>query len=142
MPTEAYALDSDESTEQIILEVSYDPNDSFFNGVGAQSWYGSSLYLSATSYSGQKRYYDGNNVGIEMTCSAAGGSACDSYFSVELHRKNSLLEDTYIGSAPFKRNGFSKATWSNVGSGNYFFKFVKCSDSQSISSNDVAMYSW
>lgn len=41
-----------------------------------------------------------------------------------------------------KRNGFSHAEWTNVGSGNYYFRFVKSHDGIYVVSNDVAMFSW
>lgn len=133
---------ADEGEDQIEIVVTHNPFESIKWGPMACSWYGSSLYMyKTTSVSGSTRYYDGSNVGIEMTCTTGGTNACDSYFSVELHRVSGF-SDTYIGSAAFKHNGFTKATWTNVGSGNYYFKFVKCSDTQSISSNSVAMYSW
>lgn len=133
---------ADEQDDQVEIVVSHNPLESVKWGPMDCSWYGSSLYMyKTTSVTGSTRYYDGSNVGIEMTCSTGGTNACDSYFSVELHRVSGL-SDTYIGSAAFKRSGFTKATWTNVGSGYYYFKFVKCSDTQSISSNNVAMYSW
>ena len=68
-------------------------------------------------------------------------NACDSWFSVGLHRVGGF-GDAHIGPAVFGRNGSAKATRTNVGSGNHCFNPAKCSDTQSISSDSVAMYSW
>ena len=142
-PSFAYATEA-ENDKDVQLEVSYDPADGMGPTISTRSWYGSTLTLGKydTSFKGATRYYNGQHVGIEMTCKTKGATSGKSkYFSVELHRKNGLV-DTYIGSAAFKRKGFTKATWTNVGSGNYYFKFVRTSDGQSIHSNDVKMYSW
>lgn len=144
-PTAAYA-DDERDTELVIPEISYDESDSIFNMPSTRSWYGSTLDMTGTAqYTGSVRDYDGSNVGIEMTCYTTGSpSGCDRYFSVELHRKSGAFDsrDDYVGSAAFKRNGFTKATWTNVGAGRYCFKFVKCADNQVLHSNSVAMYSW
>ncbi len=102
----------------------------------ARSWYGESLYLSKQSKSGSY-YFDGNNIGIEMTASCSTGGS----FTASLYRMNGA-NLSFIGSATFKRNGFTKATWSNVGSGTYRFVFTKTSDGSTVTSSDVAMYSW
>lgn len=139
------ALGKDELESETRVIVKYDKdNDSY--GRSLYSWFGSSLDMSnTTEMSGATHYYYGNNLGIEMSCYTKGSSSkCDTYFSVELHRLTGSYYDVdeYVGSAAFKRNGFTKATWTNVGSGRYYFKFRKCPDGQSIHSDSVAMYSW
>lgn len=140
----ATALGAPENDE-IEITVTHDPAESFFNGITPYSWFGSTLYFGGpediTMLDGEVRSYDGTNVGIEMTCSKSMGTTCDDYFSVELWR-GKPGSGTYVGSAGFAREGFTKATWSNVGSGDYAFRFVKCPDTQVIQSSDVAMYSW
>lgn len=101
------------------------------------SWYGGSLSF-ITSLQGQTRYYDGTNVGIEMTASTYGSG----YFEVKLFRDNGWGNSDYIGSSWFNCNGFSKGTWSNVGAGNYYFEFANNESGGWVSSSDVAMYSW
>lgn len=49
---------------------------------------------------------------------------------------------TLVGSASFKRKGFTKATWEGVGSGTYRFVCKKPADGKLVTSSDVAMYSW
>lgn len=112
--------------------VSYNKNESI-QILSTNSWYSSSLYLNSRSTIGQ-RYFDGNHVGIEMTAQCAN----DGVFTVSLYRSNGSL----IGSATFRRNGFTKATWLNVGSGNYFFVCENNYDGKTIFSSDVQTYSW
>lgn len=108
----------------------------------AKDSYTSTLTLGVERYTGKTRYYSGNTVGISMTASSSGsGSACDNYFSVELHRSHWPFND-YVGSAGFKRDGYSSAEWNNVGPGDYYFVFVKCNDAKTITSNNVKMYSY
>lgn len=130
---------------QVVPTVTYDSN-TFSSQISSRaSAYYSTLYFGGhgiTKTIGATRYYDGQNVSISMTASSSGsGSACDPYFSVELHRAHGIFND-YVGSAAFKRDGFTGASWSNVGSGNYYFVFVKCDDGKYISSSDVHMMSW
>lgn len=141
-PTVAIA-EQQASDSSVHVYVTHDPTESIFDNLSEseRSWYGSSLEFSGT-HIGSKRYYDGNNIGIEMRCYQTGTYPCDTHFSVELHRSNYIWEDTYIGSAAFNRSGFTKATWTNVGGGTYFFKFVKCNDNMTVRARNVAMYSW
>lgn len=107
------------------------------NMLGLYSWYGGTLSF-ATEATGATRYYDGNSVGIEMTTVSQTVGATDTHFSVELHRG----DGTYVGSAALARNGRTRAVWTNVNSGYYYFKFVKASDGIWVTSSDVAMFSW
>ena len=100
------------------------------------SWYGDDLSLSGT-YSFQDRYFDSNNVGIEMTASCPSSGT----FTVSLYRVVNG-RGTLVGSASFKRRGFTKATWEGVGSGTYRFVCKKPADGKVVTSSDVAMYSW
>lgn len=100
------------------------------------SWYGGEATFTFT-HTTTPRYYDGTNVGIEMTCS----SSKDGSFVVELWRGSSKLGGSYVGRAEFSRQGFTKATWSNVGSGNYFFVFTNNAGTP-ITCSGIAMYSW
>lgn len=102
--------------------------------------YKSTLYFNRT-YTGKTRHYTGKNISISMDAECpTSGASCDDYFSVELHRAHGLWND-YVGSAGFKRNGFTEATWSNAGAGDYYFVFVKCDDGKFVSSNNVRMFS-
>lgn len=102
-----------------------------------RSWFGSTLSF-ASSYTLPAHVYDGNNVGIEMTASCPVGGT----FTVSLYRKSTTGSLGFLGEATFKRNGFTKATWEDVGPGTYVFSCSKSSDGAIVSSDDVAMYSW
>ena len=83
-------------------------------------------------------YFDGNNLAVEMTCAAPTGGS----FSVTLYRISSSSAEEIVGSADLRYQGFSKATWTNVGPGTYFFEFEKKADGITVFSSDVAAYSW
>lgn len=100
------------------------------------SWYGDDLSLY-TTHSFPELYFDGNNVGIEMTASCPSSGT----FIVSLYRVVNG-RGTLVGSASFKRKGFTKATWEGVGSGTYRFVCKKPADGKLVTSSDVAMYSW
>lgn len=128
-PTTSYASELEQFP--IEAEVSYEPaTEAFF--AQARSWYGTSFSFTAKHYS-STHYFDGNNVGIEMNCSAPRSGS----FSVHLYRGGSL-----VGTAQLNRNGFAKADWTNVGPGNYTFHFIKANDGTTVSCSNVAMYSW
>lgn len=99
-----------------------------------RSWYGASLRLTTIQRFGPY-YFDGNNVGIEMTASCP----TNGNFFVSLERAST---GGNVGTATFRRNGFTKATWTNVGSGDYIFTCSKNKDGSAVASSDVAMYSW
>lgn len=115
----------------VAATISHDER-SIWSRAFARSWFGGSLSL-VSHQTLSSRYFDGNNVGIEMTASCP----VDGMFSVSLLRSGSL-----VGSATFKRNGFTKATWEGVGPGYYQFSFSKANDGAWVTSGDVAMYSW
>lgn len=100
-----------------------------------RSWYGESINFLSQQILGDY-YFDGNSVGLELTAS----SASNGVFSVSLYRVSSGVR--FIGSIDFKRNGFTKGTWSNVGSGTYRFVLTKPADGFWVTSSDVALYSW
>lgn len=101
--------------------------------------YASSYYSTLTlSYQlrGTTRPYTGSNMHIYMTASAPVTPITT--FKVELYRDK--LIDDYIGYSNFPRNGSKTATWSNVGSGSYYFFFSKANDGFTVTSNNVHMY--
>lgn len=127
LPIKALAAERD-----YVVSVTYDDSNS---GVASCSWFGDPLTLN--SYERLGRYsFDGSNVGLELTASCAKTG----FFTVTLLR----VSDTStirIGSASLKSNGFTKATWSNVGSGQYMFEF-RSNLGSLITAPTVAMYSW
>lgn len=124
----AQALD-DEIIPVVTHTKSFDPYEPI-----ACSWYGcTSIFTGATKLG--PYYFDGSNVGIEMNCSSSAGGS----FTVTLYRGGS--SGGRVGSATFSKRGFTKATWSNVGSGSYSFGISRIGSSR-ITANDIAMYSW
>lgn len=126
-PLKAWATDGE-------YEVSVTYDDSNF-GVAACSWFGDPLALNSYARLGSYSF-DGSNVGLELTASCAK----EGFFTVTLLRVSGA-STVRIGSAPLKSNGFTKATWSNVGSGQYMFEFSSSLGSV-ITAPTVAMYSW
>ena len=126
-PIKAWATE-----DEFEVSVTYDDSNT---GVSACSWFGKPLTLN--SYERLGRYsFDGSNVGLELTASCAKTG----FFTVTLLR----VSDTStirIGSASLKSNGFTKATWSNVGSGQYMFEF-RSNLGSLITAPTVALYSW
>lgn len=126
-PIKAWATEGD-----VEVSVTYDDSNS---GVAACSWFGEPLTLN--SYERFGRYtFDGSNVGLELTSSCAKSG----FFTVTLLRVSDA-STVRIGSASLKSNGFTKATWSNVGSGQYMFEF-RSNLGSVITAPTVAMYSW
>lgn len=114
------------------VSVTYDDSNT---GVASCSWFGEPLTLNSYERFGPYSF-DGSNVGLELTSSCAKTG----FFTVTLLR----VSDTStirIGSASLKSNGFTKATWSNVGSGQYMFEF-RSNLGSLITAPTVAMYSW
>ena len=106
-----------------------------FADVLTRSWYGSTLSLSGTSSRTPAQYYDGNNIGIEMTCTAPKQDyfyvQCCTTTGIKLARK----QISYIG--------FTKQTWPSRGPGYYYFTFTKRRNDQiTVRSQDVKTYSW
>lgn len=117
---------------EVEISVTYDDSNS---GVTACSWFGEPLTLN--SYERFGRYtFDGSNVGLELTSSCAKSG----FFTVTLLRVSDA-STVRIGSASLKSNGFTKATWSNVGPGQYMFEF-RSNLGSLITAPTVAMYSW
>lgn len=98
------------------------------------SWYGDSFSFSSGTVRLSSRYFDGNNIGLEMNCSATGAGR----FSVTCYRANGAS----VGTRSFSYKGFTKATWPGAGPGNYYFCLTKNRDGVRVSSSDVALFSW
>lgn len=132
-PTLAQAsdLDSFDETEFVTIDAVYSLDDPFSLDL-SRSWYGDSFSFKDYSCWILPRYYDGNNVGIEMNtqCSASGS------FSISLYKGSTLIGTSYQS-----LNGFVKADWTNVGSGYFRFLLTKSCDAE-LSCTNVALYSW
>lgn len=119
-----------------------------FTGVGAllkpieavaafvpYSWYGSSLRLASGKVATPYKYYDGANIGIEMTCTASQQGS----FKVQCCNDSGIC----LGSKQFAYKGFTKRTWRLPKQGRYRFIFEKATaDGVLVTSSDVKMYSW
>ena len=131
-PSRACAAEQPSDVVPPIVVHLYDPD----SVVSSRSWFGGTLTL-VTEQTFVPHNFDGSNVGIEMTASCS----VNGTFTVSLYR-SSFLGNSLVGTAAFKRNGFTKATWEGVGSGTYYFVCRKSADSKVVTSSDVAMYSW
>ncbi len=113
------------------------------SNVAIASSYWSTLWFG-TSLTGATRSYVGANIHIDMH-STTNGECCNaqSVYYIRLYRNTCWVWCTvdYIGEVTAPRNGWSGTkTWSNVGSGNYYFYFYKTNDGVHVSSDDVHMY--
>lgn len=107
-----------------------------FGQVMPRSWYGWSFSITRGEVKTPSRYYDGNNIGIEMTCY--------SRVSSKLEVSCWTAAGSQIGrAATFSSPGFSKATWGSRGPGTYYFKIAANNENaETVTSDDVQMYSW
>lgn len=92
-----------------------------------------------TSFVGTTRAFNGTNISISATATTNGVKSEFSTYSVTLYRKN-LLSSERIGTVNMSMNGTSTRTWTNVGSGKYYFYFSKGTDGVTVSSKNVKMY--
>lgn len=126
-PVKALAAEGDYE-----VSVTYDDSNT---GVTACSWFGKPLTLNSYERFGSYSF-DGSNVDLEFTSSCAKTG----FFTVTLLRVSDS-STIRIGYASLKSNGFTKATWSNAGSGQYMFEF-RSNPGSLITAPTVAMYSW
>lgn len=88
-------------------------------------------------------HFDGNSIQVNMACRREGEKEASSdYFSVELHRIETGLIDTLVGSATFTRWGPSSTTFERVGAGDYYLRFIKDNDGQIVISDTVRVYAF
>ena len=129
-PCTAYAGDAESGV--VNAQVFSTPRDSSTNRIVDRSWYGDKMVFT-NSASTPLRYFDGSSVGIEVSASCPVGGT----FSVGLYRNDNL-----IGIASLNRNGFSRAEWTGVGAGSYYFVFSKAADGAKVTCSEIAMFSW
>lgn len=129
-PRKAFA--SETLYEVMAADVYSTPRDASSTQTLHRSWYGDELVFSISAAT-PLRYFDGSNVGIEVRAECPLGGT----FSVGLYRNSNL-----IGIASLNRNGFSRAEWTGVGPGSYYFVFSKAADGAKITCSNVAMFSW
>ena len=102
----------------------------------------SSLAFASTYHYGEIRHFEGDGVGMSMTCSVEGDKAAEDTFTVELHRMVLGIIDVQVGSIDVPRTGTMYITWDNAGSGDFFLRFVKAPDGQCIVADDVRIFSF
>lgn len=97
------------------------------DSISTCSSYESSGWFENT-YKAPERSYDGNNIAITITAHNSVPTHINTTFTVTLYRKN-WIGSSKIGSATFDRDCVGQtATWTNVGSGTYYFVFSKQGD--------------
>lgn len=110
------------------------------------SWYGWTYATFSVAVNGAARYYDGNNVGLNWSGDTHNSNPNHSNngggFTITLQRKNAWGGWTTIGSYRADRNRGGGATWSNVGSGTYRFRFTKANDGTTEYVRGIEMFSW
>ena len=111
-------------------------------GVQALESVDTTLAFATTYHYGEIRHFDGTGVGLSMTCQTVGDDAAEDTFVVELHRMVLGFVDVQVGSATVPREGTVYLTWDNAGSGDFFLRFVKAPDGQTIASADVRVFSF
>lgn len=100
------------------------------------------LAFATTYHYGEIRHFEGAGVGLSMTCTTEGDDATEDTFVVELHRMVLGFVDVQVGTAVVPRSGTVYLTWDNAGSGDFFLRFVKAPDGQTIYSDDVRVFSF
>ena len=112
--------------------------------VASASWYGSTMNWSAnlnSEFRTKTRYFDGNHIGWEATCSTADGS--NGYYKISLYRQGALFDKKVSSTGWLPTNGFGKHDfWNSGGPGNYYFVLERNGYKTRITSNDVKMFSW
>lgn len=102
-----------------------------------------SSYWSSLSFvyqlRGTTRYYDNNDMNIQLYSNESWHHVTNHYYKIELVRDG--VWDTKIGSVTVPRQGWGSGRWTNVGSGYYYFFFSKADDGVRITSDNVHMWS-
>ncbi len=105
--------------------------------------YAASSYTSTLAFQGEHtgptREYTGTDMRWRGTTYTRGQAAIMSnYFDVSLYRKN-IIGSSYIGTVTCNRTGSHNLSWSNVGSGKYYFYYVKARDGADVVSDAITM---
>ena len=101
-----------------------------FTGIFVQQATASSYYSSASfgnTLRGATRSYSGSNITISMSGVTCNGCAVSAY-NISLWRNVSWGADQRIGTSQCPSNYACQKTWTNVGSGNYYFYFERAAD--------------
>lgn len=101
-----------------------------------------SSFNFAHGFTGAKRSYKGKHMKISATCEEDHHCPGHNTYNVTLKRNVKWGIDDKIGTKKMDRCGYDSATWTNVGSGTYYFVFSKSSDWVTLSSENVTMRSY
>ena len=114
--------------------------------VYAASDYYTSTLIFQGEHEGTVRTYNHNNIAYSASVQSYIGNykvTSDSKYlptyKVSLYIKTWLFGSDKIGYKYLSLYGYGEAKWTNVGSGDYFFRFEKARDSVDVKSNNVVM---
>ncbi|MCI6496040.1 MAG: hypothetical protein MSA01_03155 [Anaeromassilibacillus sp.] len=98
-------------------------------------------YTSSLAFQGEHTGATRSYTGTDMhwrgsTYTQYQGPAMPTEFSVSLYRKN-FIGTSLIGTVVRPREGYHNVTWSNVGSGNYYFYYKKARDGANVLSDAI-----
>lgn len=83
-------------------------------------------------------HFEGNRIELTMGAYRSGvEKGTSEYFSVELHYMVWGVVDVLVGSRTLMRWGHSHVAWDGLEKGDYYFRFVKDADGQTINSQNV-----
>lgn len=107
-----------------------------------QTLYTADVELSGTEAYTEIMHFSQDNVSLSMFCRRDPLlEGVSDTLTVELHRVRWGVFDEYVGSFDLKRAGDNSATWMGVGEGDYYFKFIKADDAQTVSAGAAQFYS-
>lgn len=110
---------------------------SFSPHVDASSYYSSATF--STYLRGATRSYSGSNISISPTGASCSGCVPTTY-NISLWRNVSFGSDNRIGTLQCPRASNCLRTWTNVGSGDYYFVFERAADGGVQTVSTVYMY--
>lgn len=102
-----------------------------------------SIYTSELAFHGQHTGVTHEYTGTDMhwygtTYEEYGTAGNPTVFTVCLYRDNLFFDDK-IGTKELPREGYHNVTWSNVGSGKYYFFYSKARDEANVCSDCITM---
>lgn len=97
-------------------------------------------------HTGQTRTYTHKNISYSASAySTLGGktvtvnSKYAKTYTVSLYRKTGWFTSEKVGSSNLSRYQYGSASWTNVGTGDYYFYFTKARDGVDVNSSNVVM---
>lgn len=117
--------------------------DATFEQEGSnQTLYYAELTLDGAFARSEVMSFGQDTISATISCYVLGASSTDSEeMEIQLHRVSFGCVDDYVSSVTVSREGSSTAVWKNVGAGDYYFKFIKDDDGQTVKSRALLLYS-